>query len=517
MKKRSQKSFDQTVNDDLKLLFETEDPTGKLADDFVVPRITFEDAQKLFDELNLGESVRSSGVRSRWTHESVRNLRQSDPISWITEQARSLIAKAMEKGWVGPPFDPFKLAELQHINVEESENVRDASTTSDSTGRFTIRYNPAKPLARIRYSIAHEIAHTLFPDCAVAVRHRATHADMRGDEWQLETLCNIAASELLMPIGSLQMDTEVRPTVDLVIQLQRKYRVSCEAVLHRLIRLTTHACIGFVARRSPDEKSAIIEYQITSSAIRQDVTDRPTALTAGYVIRTRTALFASTTPGQKKREEATWVRRGESWYVESLMLPPSAGDVAPRTICLAFPPGSETLSCKECLRFVRGDAAAPIGIGEKLLVQLVNDKAQLWGGGLAKQVGKKWPAAQVAFRQWTFNRDEFKLGNVHIFRLQDDLQLVSLVAQHGFGKSKSGPRIRYAALFSALQQVAIKAKECNATVHLPRIGAGEAGGIWRVIEGMIRETLVAEGISVTVYDLPSAAAGFQRQSPLTGI
>ena len=44
------------------------------------------------------------------------------------------------------------------------------------------------------------------------------------------------------------------------------------------------------------------------------------------------------------------------------------------------------------------------------------------------------------------------------------------------------------------------------TVHLPRLGAGQARGQWSVIEGLIREFVSARGIPVTVYDLPGALA-----------
>ncbi len=37
---------------------------------------------------------------------------------------------------------------------------------------------------------------------------------------------------------------------------------------------------------------------------------------------------------------------------------------------------------------------------------------------------------------------------------------------------------------------------------MPRIGAGQSGGSWDTIEELIRDTIAAQGIPVTVYDLP---------------
>jgi hypothetical protein len=51
-----------------------------------------------------------------------------------------------------------------------------------------------------------------------------------------------------------------------------------------------------------------------------------------------------------------------------------------------------------------------------------------------------------------------------------------------------------------LATVAQFAQRHNATIHMPRIGAGLAGGNWETISQLVREELCARGISVTVYD-----------------
>ena len=125
-------------------------------------------------------------------------------MSAIITRARSMVLKAMERGWSGPPYNPFALAEMLGIKLLPTEDVLDARTHSDASERFTIEFNPQRPAARTRYSIAHELGHTLFPDCAETTRNRATHQEMKDDDWQLESLCNIAAAEILMPFGMLQ-------------------------------------------------------------------------------------------------------------------------------------------------------------------------------------------------------------------------------------------------------------------------------------------------------------------------
>jgi hypothetical protein len=54
------------------------------------------------------------------------------------------------------------------------------------------------------------------------------------------------------------------------------------------------------------------------------------------------------------------------------------------------------------------------------------------------------------------------------------------------------------------------------TLHMPRIGCGQAGGAWPIIEELIRETVVAAGHLVTVYDPPGATDPTPVQ-PLLGL
>jgi hypothetical protein len=42
----------------------------------------------------------------------------------------------------------------------------------------------------------------------------------------------------------------------------------------------------------------------------------------------------------------------------------------------------------------------------------------------------------------------------------------------------------------------------QASVHMPRIGCGLAGGEWPKVEMLVKYFLTDRGISVTVYDLP---------------
>ena len=61
--------------------------------------------------------------------------------------------------------------------------------------------------------------------------------------------------------------------------------------------------------------------------------------------------------------------------------------------------------------------------------------------------------------------------------------------------------IRYDAVETALSRVADEAARLKASVHMPRIGCGLAGGTWDRIEPIIHRTLCGRGVEVLVYDL----------------
>src|SRR5690606_33805659 len=121
---------------------------------------------------------------------------------------------------------------------------------------------------RLRYSVAHEIAHTLFPDCHEQVRNRSRIHSAQGDNWQLETLCNIGAAEILMPLGSMRQDETTNLQIDLISKMRKDFDVSTEAILIRLAHLSEKPCAIFVASRPGEpftgNPSYVFDYMIPS-------------------------------------------------------------------------------------------------------------------------------------------------------------------------------------------------------------------------------------------------------------
>lgn len=443
-----------------------------------------------------------------WTNPSVLAfIGEKEPIEAIAEAARNLVFWALERGWNGPPFDPFALADLLGITTMPTSEILDARTVPLGKSRFRIEFNPDRPRRRMRYSIFHEIAHTLFPDCAQIIRNRGVHNASRPDDWQLETLCNVAAAEFLLPTGSLGQASSLHPSVDAVLQLRKRYEASAEAALLRIRRLTTEPAIAFSCHRDRTSGRYIIGYAAPTANTKW-------RLQPGSFLPARTAAAECTAIGYTAKQTERWPHIGEV-SIECLGVAPYPGDLYPRVIGFIKPALAQQ-ACEFPITYVRGDATRTRGVDPKLLLQIVNDTALSWGGGgFTAAVKRRWPLAQRAYTtQVTTDKGTLRLGNVVTCELEPNLSLISLIAQHGYGPS-TRPRIRYGALRDCLMEVSEMAKRSNASVHMPRIGTGQAGGTWVVVEEIIAETLISVGIKVTVYDLPNAKEKSKGQAELS--
>jgi len=155
------------------------------------------------------------------------------------------------------------------------------------------------------------------------------------------------------------------------------------------------------------------------------------------------------------------------------------------------------------VQYLTGDASTPVGPGVRLIAHVVNDEAHSWGGaGFARDLARAEPQAAAAYRSWTIaSMDNLRLGNVHCVETSSGVVVASMVAQHGFGDS-ARRRLSYSALSSCLEQVAAEALRRDASVHLPKIGTGQAGGLWDLVAEEIDRTLCSQRVQVTVYTKP---------------
>jgi O-acetyl-ADP-ribose deacetylase (regulator of RNase III) len=152
------------------------------------------------------------------------------------------------------------------------------------------------------------------------------------------------------------------------------------------------------------------------------------------------------------------------------------------------------------LQFALGDATAPARANTKVIAHVCNDRGG-WGKGFVLAVSGRWREPEQDYRGWSRTAD-FRLGATRLVQVESDVLVANMVAQHGYRTTANPIPLRYDALEECLATLAVESARLAASVHMPRIGCGLAGGRWERIAPMIEHTLVGAGISTTVYDLP---------------
>jgi O-acetyl-ADP-ribose deacetylase (regulator of RNase III) len=155
------------------------------------------------------------------------------------------------------------------------------------------------------------------------------------------------------------------------------------------------------------------------------------------------------------------------------------------------------------IKYVTGDTLEPQGDGNKIIAHICNNKGR-WGRGFVVALSNKWELPEKSYRHWAKGADDmpdFTLGMTQLVQVEDDTYVCNMIGQHDTKPYGNIPPIRYDRVRQCLNKLATHAKQQEASVHIPRIGCGLAGGTWQVIEGLIKETLLAQDVEVVVYTL----------------
>jgi O-acetyl-ADP-ribose deacetylase (regulator of RNase III) len=411
----------------------------------------------------------------------------------MEQKARELALKAMDEGWTGPPFDPLALAKWRDMRAEARGDIPDARTVPAPEGELLLQYNPTRPRGRLRFSIAHEIAHSLFPDCADEIRHRDGGPAPSKDNWQIEVLCNIGAAELLMPLGSFSQLSNHELSMKAVNELRRTFDVSVEACLIRLTKLATTRCATFCASRHEDGQYRI-DYVISAPGWKCSVT-------AGHVVPEGSAILETNAIGFTSIGRETW-NDGGPMRIECMGLAPYPGGMSPRVVGLLIIDDKAKLAAPQITE-IQGDVLTPQGKGPRIIAHVIPDQNVTWGGaGVASKLRVKYPSIWKQFKLDAAEHNRvLPLGKVFTGHIGEQISVAHMVAQHGIGKAQA-QRLRYAALADCLIKLRDLAKETKASVHMPRVGTGHGGANWDIVKELIQEVLVDQGVATTVYTLP---------------
>lgn len=445
-----------------------------------------------------------------WNNKSVLNLirenQNSDPIDIIRQKTREIVLKAFEKGWDGPPFDPFKLARLMNINIVPNESIADARILIVNE-KFQIEYNPYQRPTRINFSISHELGHVLFSDWHETVRNRED--EKVGQSWELEFLCDIAASEILLPYAEFAKEVNGVPLkMESLLNISNKYQASLEAVFLRFAQVVNKPCAIAIASFEDDtKKKLVLDYFKNSSS-----SDLKT--NAKYVVPAKSKAYECISPGWTSESLEKWDAFGENYYkIFAIGLPPLKKHKNQRVGIFIVPEHYDEKP-ERAIYTVNGDATRPRGEGNKIIVQLVNTTAGV-GFGFGRAMAVRWPLSKTVLQEWK-TKPNFKMGESKLTKLDGNTYVFQILAQKGIRPKIEGEKIlSYTSLQQCLEELRPVAIELNASVHMPMIGAGQARGDWSKIEGMIYDELVQHNIDVTVYVLPGTKFNPKNSSPLT--
>lgn len=143
-----------------------------------------------------------------------------------------------------------------------------------------------------------------------------------------------------------------------------------------------------------------------------------------------------------------------------------------------------------------GDATRPVQTeGSALVAHVVNDLGG-WGKSFVLAISKRWPDAESDYRDWAKSgrgvdncSPPFQLGEILISKVETNLSVAHMLAQHGYIGADNPTPLSYEALTQCLRKLADIAAAQNASIHMPRIGSGLGGGDWPRIRQIIEREL----------------------------
>lgn len=154
-----------------------------------------------------------------------------------------------------PPFLPADFIKIyEEIEIREVyDSYYDAKLIPKERGFIVEINNRLKPINEGRYNFCfyHEIGHSFFfeCDCKLAekevVEHRECEINEMNEEDEEEYLCNIAATEFLMPKKQfVEIAQSYEPSIASVKRLAKKFGTSILATIVRIISLKVWECVA---------------------------------------------------------------------------------------------------------------------------------------------------------------------------------------------------------------------------------------------------------------------------------
>lgn len=176
--------------------------------------------------------LNEQGVLVRW----LRSRYEGNSIHAITKSiAAELLVYTNQSH---PPIDLFIISKARRIRHRTVPQLATDGRLSVNKEGFILEVKEGYQ-TRKRFTMAHEIAHTIFYDLSASPPQRLLHGARTKEE---ESFCSILASELLMPSEFVKVeliklntsDDNISP-ITLLRRLASIFRVSLEAMTRRVI------------------------------------------------------------------------------------------------------------------------------------------------------------------------------------------------------------------------------------------------------------------------------------------
>lgn len=205
-----------------------------------------------------------------------------------------------EHGQLSPPVNPRLLTTyLRVLSVEQRKMIPEGVLCVVQGGfRIYLQSNFAdQPGFRVRqrFTLAHELAHTLFYDISGPLPKLVKGAP-RGEK--LERLCQLGAAKILVPEPLLLREIKKRGlicTVDNILELARLFDVSSDVMIRRAHSVQSVAAENFAAVLAVESRNG--DFEIRSACYRPWLRCHAQAPRAGsgFSIWSRPILAGATT------------------------------------------------------------------------------------------------------------------------------------------------------------------------------------------------------------------------------
>jgi len=153
---------------------------------------------------------------------------------------------------------------------------------------------------------------------------------------------------------------------------------------------------------------------------------------------------------------------------------------------------------------IRGDLLHKVPEDRPVLVAHISNDIGAWGRGFTASLDKRWPTVGQSYRAHMEHALQVKswvLGSNHVDYVDNDKAVVCMIAQHGLPGVHNPEPLRYGVLVDCMRAVCRLAVRDGYEIHCPKFGSGIARGDWDVIQSLIKELWVDQGVDVHVWYL----------------